>query len=405
VRRIFALIRIEFRREFDSWISLFFFLALPLLFTAAVGAGLSGTMSDSADSDDVRTPLAVVCGDSGELADVLWAALGRAKLEPHCVDIASADEFTLSVPADFSARLMVGESVAVALQVLSGDSASPAVEQAVLAAMGDLDSAVRVARASRSRALEQGLVPDAAAADALAAAVRADLLAEPESAASVRTIWSGRAADASGGISITAPEQASAGQIVTWVQITLLGAAEVLVSERLRGTLRRLLVMPSQRGLILGGKLLARLAMGLLQMALLLAGGALLFGVPWGRSPLAAAGLSLAFALATVVLGGLLATFMRSRGQVSATVVGLSMGLAALGGAWYPLEVTPPLYQQLAQLLPSTWAMRGYTAVLTQPASTAWAGLAAVLPEISALLAFAAVFGALAAWRLRHYGA
>ena len=24
-------------------------------------------------------------------------------------------------------------------------------------------------------------------------------------------------------------------------------------------------------------------------------------------------------------------------------IVGLSMGMAALGGAWYPLEITPPL--------------------------------------------------------------
>jgi ABC-2 type transport system permease protein len=403
VRRILALIRIEFRREFGSWVSLLFFLALPLLFTSVVGAGLGKTMSGDSTVEDLRTPLAVVCGDTGELADPLWAALGHAQFRPHCVEVASPDEFTLAVPADFSARLLAGEPVSVTLQVLSGDSSSPVVEQAVLAAMDELDSAVRVARASESQALAQGLAPDAAAGDALSSAVLADVLAEAVPAATVQTVWSGGAAEASTAAGVTAPEQASAGQIVTWVQITLLGAAEVLVNERQRGTLRRLLVMPTSRSLILGGTLLARLAIGLLQMALLLVGGAVLFGVPWGRSPLGAAGVSLAFALATVALGGLLATFMRSRGQVSATVVGLSMGLAALGGAWYPLEVTPPLYQQLVQLLPSTWAMRGYTAVLTQPAATAWAGLAAVLPEIGAMLGFAVVITGLAAWRLRRY--
>jgi ABC-2 type transport system permease protein len=196
----------------------------------------------------------------------------------------------------------------------------------------------------------------------------------------------------------TNTEQASAGQLVTWVQITLLGAAQVLVDERLLGTLRRMFVMPTARTSILSGKLVARLLLGLAQMGILLVGGALLFGVEWGSNPLAVAVVSLAFALATVGLGILLATIVRTRGQAQSVVIGVSMALAALGGAWYPIEITPPVYRQVVQVLPSTWAMRAYTDLLARGAD-----VMGVLPEVGMLLLFAVVFTTVGLVRFQRY--
>ena len=34
-----------------------------------------------------------------------------------------------------------------------------------------------------------------------------------------------------------------------------------------------------------------------------------------------------------------------------------TMALAALGGCWWPIEITPPFMQQLAGWLPTGWAM------------------------------------------------
>jgi len=196
----------------------------------------------------------------------------------------------------------------------------------------------------------------------------------------------------------TSAEQASAGQMVTWVQITLLGAAEVLVDERLRGTLKRMLVMPTSRALILGGKVLATVLAGLLQIAILLIGGAALFGVGWGRAPWATAAISIAFALAVAGMGLLLATLVKTSGQAGSAVVGLAMTMAALGGAWFPLEVTPPLFRQIVQILPSTWAMRAYIDILARGAT-----LGNVLPTVAVLLGFAAVFTLTGALRFNRY--
>jgi ABC-type Na+ efflux pump permease subunit len=90
------------------------------------------------------------------------------------------------------------------------------------------------------------------------------LEASPDPPAVVQVRWADDVnAAASPSAGATGPEQASAGQLVTWVQITLLGAAEVLVDERQRGTMRRMLVTPAARASILGGKLLPRLVPGL----------------------------------------------------------------------------------------------------------------------------------------------
>lgn len=155
---------------------------------------------------------------------------------------------------------------------------------------------------------------------------------------------------------------------------------------------------PVSRAIILGGKLLARLTLGLVQMALLLGGGTLIFGVGWGDQAVATVLVSFAFAIATVGLGMLLATFVRTRGQAGSVATGAALALAALGGAWYPLEITPALYRQAVSILPSTWAMRAYTDLLARGAT-----VGDVLPHVAVLLGFAAIFTSVGVWRFRAY--
>jgi len=158
------------------------------------------------------------------------------------------------------------------------------------------------------------------------------------------------------------------------------------------------LIMPAGRGRIILGKLAARLALGLLQMVLLFVGGALIFGVHWGEHPLAVAAVSLAFALATSGLGILLSTIVRTPSQAEGIVIGAAMAMSALGGAWYPIELTPAIYRQIVQVLPTTWAMRAYTDLLSRGAD-----LSGVLLEIAVLLGFAGIFITLGAVRFSRY--
>lgn len=397
MRQLLALIRSEFLLELNVPINWLFFLLLPLLFTFAIGAGMSGMMNDSAEPVTVRPEVYVTGLPEGEIGATLRQALAEANL--HLVEVTSLPrgQFGLSIPSDFSERLSSGEPVTVTLTLDPRSSLTVAVEQALRVGLSRVGGAALVAQMGVAQLQRLGVDSPEAQRDFFSLVLEDTLSAVRHPPAVTRVVWSEGREGQDQLLGPTSAQQASAGQLITWTHITLLGAAEVLVSERLRGTWRRLLLMPTQRMTLFVGKLLGRFLLGLLQMALLILGGELLFHVGWGRAPLATLLVSLAFALAGVSLGMLLSTFLRTRGQAMGLVIGLSMALAAIGGAWFPLEITPPLFQQVALAFPSTWAMRAYTDILTRGAP-----VRDVAPSMAALCAFAMLYIALASLSLRH---
>jgi ABC-2 type transport system permease protein len=396
-RKLFAIIRTDVLLEFGSPSSIVFFLILPLVFTAAIGAGLGGLMDGDSTPSAVAVTIYVLDEDQGSLVDVLLENLEENALAPVLVDALPEDQFGLEIPVGFSERLIAGETVTVTLHTLPTTSASQAVEQYVNAAVSRLGGAVLVSEMGLQQAQESGSFSEPAEKEAYFSEVLEGTLAAAADPPVISELhWSGEGVVSNTRDMATSAEQASAGQIVTWVQITLLAAAEVFVNERESGTLRRLLMAPLPRFLTLGGKMASRLVLGLAQMAVLFLGGALIFGVHWGRDPLALAAVSLAFALSTTALGMFIATLVRTRSQASSIVVGLAMGLSALGGAWYPMEITPLVYRQIVKILPSTWAMQAYTDLLVRQA-----GLKEVLPAVGVLVGFAVFFVLLALLRFR----
>ncbi len=385
MRRILAIVRADFLQEFNSPAALIFFLVLPLVFTASVSAGLSGIMGGAETPSEITVPMAVVFDDEGPLVDIFVEALEANRLEVNAADALPSDGFGLIIPEHFTERVIQGESTTLTLQVDGSDNRSVAVQQAVDAALVQFGTAGAVAVAGT----EEMARHNAFAGDADRESYSEQLLIDvinvlDDPPAEAQTTWATYVEEVA---MANHTQQASAGQLVTWVQITLLATSAVLVNERVNGTLQRLVVMPTARATILTGKLAARLLMGLLQMTILLLSGVLLFNVSWGQDFLAVSIVSLAFALAVTGLGLLLATLVKTPAQAGSATTGLAMLLAAMGGAWWPLEVTPTLYQQVVQILPSTWAMRAYTRILAQGA-----GLQALWLELSVLLGFAVLF-------------
>jgi ABC-2 type transport system permease protein len=400
LRKLYAMIRVGFFLEFAYPISFLFFIILPVAFTAAVSAGLGGMMNETDEPpQEVRSQLYVLSQDTGDLSGVLMETLEENNLEPIAIEELPEDAFTLEIPAGFSEDLMSGKAVTMVFHTLPTNSASQAVEQYIRASISRLGGAVLVAEMGLEQASSSGLIETESEKERFFREVLEETLVASETPIATSEItWAGDINLEVSRSMATSAEQASAGQIVTWTQITLLAAAEVFVAEREGGTLRRLLVSPSPRFLTLLGKLLSRLILGLVQMAILFFGGSLLFGVQWGKSPLALLVVSLSFALATVGLGTLIATFVRSRSQANSVVIGLAMAMSALGGAWYPLEITPPLYRQVVKILPSNWAMQAYTDLLVRNA-----GLTEVLPAVGVLLLFALVFISVGILRFRRF--
>ena len=96
-------------------------------------------------------------------------------------------------------------------------------------------------------------------------------------------------------------------------------------------------------------------------------------------------------------LGMLIAGLARTYAQANALANILMYSVAAFGGAWWPIEVTPQWMQQAAQITPTYWAMQGFQDIVTRGL-----GLQAVLPEAAVLTGMGLFFLALGAWRFRY---
>ncbi len=395
MRKLFALAWNHIRIEFEDRSTIVFYLILPIIFTIIIGSTLGGSGGDS------RAPILVADEDQSAMSSELIDALDRSSVarvsigsrdEAHQLLVENKAAAAVIVPRGFNAALMAGQPITVELTLNSQDSRTLAVQQEINTAAARVSNAVSAALASLAE--RERIKPFADADerqqyfDQSLKLARDALKNPPARVEATQSTATTQDADMN--------TQASAGQLVTWTMTTLLGVAGFLVYERVMGTSRRLAVTPTGKATILSGNLLSRLAMGLFQMAVLIGFGALVLKVNWGQSPVALIVLVIAFALASTAFGVMLATFCKTMSQANGLAIMFSMLFAALGGCWWPLEITPPIYQAVVKVLPATWAMQGFTDVIVRGK-----GLTEVLPIAGVLIAFAVLFMAIGVRRLR----
>ena len=393
------------KMTYSSRSILIFQLLLPVLFTFMVGQGTGGF--DGPSSTTVTWPLAVANEDNGRLGAALVESLS-ADPNLDVVAIAASEAETavtdddavaaLIIPADFSQQLANGRQPALDFYSDPADvqEVQP-VEQAVLSAASQLGGAVTAASLSRDVAAELGLfAQDVTEADYFAAAVAEAQTAWQNPPTAVQ-INEDEIVVTTDNVIPQGINQSSPGMMAMFATFTMVGGAVVLLEERQAGTLRRLLVMPIRKSTILLGKLLGILVSGIIQTLILILFGALAFGVPWGSAPLALAVMVVAFALAITALGLMFAALTKTLAQANALSTIVVLSIAALGGAWWPLDIVPGWMQTLGRLSPISWAMDGFHDIITRGL-----GVTAVLPEAGILLAFTAVFLAVGVWRFRY---
>ena len=170
------------------------------------------------------------------------------------------------------------------------------------------------------------------------------------------------------------------------------------MTERVEGTLPRLLSTPTGAAQVLAGKLFGMLLTGVAQVSILVAGSSLLFGLKWG-DPLAVAALIVAVCAAATGWGTLLAAFARTPAQVGSVGSALMLLFGMLSGAFIPLSTFPAWLQSVAHLTPNAWGLEAFTTLARGGA------LAAITPSLAALLAMAAALFAAAVVLFRRNGA
>ena len=142
------------------------------------------------------------------------------------------------------------------------------------------------------------------------------------------------------------------GVILTMTMVVF--TASAIVRERERGNLELLIATPLGRLELMVGKLLPYVAIGLIQVTIILIAGRLLFGVPVVGSLLNLYGAALSFIAATLGLGLFVSTLAQTQFQAFQFAFLTMLPSILLSGFMFPFEGMPVAAQWIAQVLPLT---------------------------------------------------
>jgi ABC-2 type transport system permease protein len=377
-------------------LALLFTVIMPLLFTTFFGL-MFGSGSD-------RLPMAVSNGDSGAAAKQLVAMLQKSiVVKAEVMDESAAEKAVddgkkaaaLVIPAGFSASLAAGQPGRLTVVSTAGSSGAQTCETEVSALAGQLAASERAAQAAvavAEPAGRSGSSAPARSATALAVARRlsAQSLAHP--AAKIAVIEAGTASgQVPSGFVLSSP-----GMLVNFIMFSLLTAGIALITERHNFTLMRLLTTRVRRWELIGGKAAGMFILTFVQQIILMGVGQLVFHVDYLRDPAALLLMMVSLSLVASTLGLLLAAVLTSEQALVATTVIVSMSISALSGAWFPLEITGPVFRFVGHLLPTAWILDGLRGIIVRGF-----GVNDVLPAVAVALVWSAGMFVAAVWRFR----
>lgn len=374
---------IQLRRAVRDRTGLFFVVALPVIIIMLIGSTFGSMESFSVgvvDRDGTATSAALVAAlDDTEGVDVeRFDSLDALRRDVRTGSVAAG----LVLTAGYGAAVDRGDDATVELIADPTSASTAAVQATVRAAVGD--EAVHIAGA---RAAADAAGTDFASADDEAAALAADL---PRAGVRSVSVDEGDAPSL-GSFDYTAPSNLV---LFTFVNTLVVGA--FLALDRKQGITRRMLATPHGTGTILAGIGAAKLMFAVLQSALIVVIGAVVFGVGWGN-PLGVALVVLLFALVATAVGLVVGATVSDPEQAQAVGVPIGIGLAMLGGCMWPLEIVPPAMRTIGHVTPHAWAMDAWIALIFDGA-----GVNDIALELAVLAAFALGLGLVARRRLRR---
>lgn len=423
---VLALLRKDLRLHFSNRRALVMTLVAPILIAAFFGSLFGSKSSKPAD-----IPLAVTDLDRSELSAQVVARLqADTTLKISLLDEAEAlaqvragkQRAAVTLPAGFgqqASRALFGggpkpeitlaydPSQTMVLGLVRGLLAQHVMQPVSQSAFGPKSPAIADAR----RQVE--------ASSAIGGAERGELLAMFDSIARVqdRAASSPQSAASSpmaGGFSMpfntrevearaegpgagyNSYAHSFAGMGVQFILLMGVDMGIALLAMRRMGLWQRLRSAPLTRAQLLGSRVASCAVIALLVFAALWLVAIVAFGVRIEGSVPGFALLLLAFALLTATFGLMIAAIGRTPEATRSLAILATLLMVMLGGAWVPSFVFPPWLQTISAWVPTHWAVDGLDAMT-------WRGQplqAALLPS-GVLLAFSAVFGAIALARFR----
>ena len=373
--------------------TLLFLLIMPIAFTLLFGLAFGG----SGKPADSRLPLGYLDQDGSSLSADLQVQLtsssvirlditpGRSALELQALVGSGKLAAAIIVPSGYGQSVRNGNPLHLTVYADPSQASTATVESELLVASNRLASAVRTANIA-AKMTGNPATFDAALREALAA------WQNPPIRVSITSGVSAKPQDQN----ILSLAQSSPGMMIQFAIAGLLTAASVIVNERKTRSLQRLLTTSTSRFQILMGHYLAIFTLIFVQFLILILFGQFL-GVNYLRLPLATLLVAVVTAICIAALGLLIGVLAKSEEQAIIFSLIPMFVLSGLGGAWLPLEYTGATFQAFGHVSPVAWAMDGFKNIVARGL-----GFNSVLLPAAALLGYALLFFALAAWRFQR---
>jgi ABC-2 type transport system permease protein len=380
---VLAIMAVSIRRVLRDRLSLFFIVILPIMVILIIGASVRGFSTfrvgivESGSGASGKQVAAMLSSTAGidvrryPTASALEAAVRR-----------SAVQAGLVLPVGMDQTIKGHGEVEIGLVAESANPTQQAAATTVRSVLARYGGQVQAARfATEEVGGEFSSAMDLAGH--LAATVPAVTVVSRQAGTQLATLPEG--------FSYSAPTM-----LVLFVFLNSLAGSAVIIANRRLGMYERMLAGPVRSGAVIAGEALGFVAIALAQAMLIIAIGALVFGVSWG-DPLAAAALVGVWALVGAGAGMLAGTLFSTPEQATAIGPALGIAFAMLGGCMWPLSIVGPTMRFVGHFTPQAWAVDAWTRLLSQHGT-----VASIAPQLLVLGGFAATSLALAAWRLRR---
>jgi ABC-2 type transport system permease protein len=368
-RRLFAMLTKELRQVRRDRLTFAMMIGIPILQLVLFGFAING---------DVRQlPLAVYDGDRSTYSRGLVAALETSqyfRVVRHAQGAAEGDallargdvQFFLSVPTDFSRKLVRGEHPVI---LLAADATDPAAT----------GNALAIVNAIAARAIGRDLTGPLAHLRQQEAPfeIRSQRRYNPEGLTRYNIV------------------PGLMGVILTMTMVMMTALA--VTRERERGTMENLLATPVSPLEVMVGKIAPYIVIGYVQVGVILTAAHLLFHVPMVGSLWLLSAMLILFIAANLSIGFTFSTIARNQMQAMQLTFFFFLPSILLSGFMFPFRGMPGWAQTIGEVLPLTHFLRIVRGIMLKGNT-----LHDVLPHAWPIALFILVAGSVAMLRYRQ---
>jgi len=181
--------------------------------------------------------------------------------------------------------------------------------------------------------------------------------------------------------------RAAMGFLVQFMLYRSVITAGLVLEDKNSGIFYRVFYAPVTLKRYIAENLAAFLAVGIIQVTLVLVLIKSAFGIEFGGNGISMYLLFIVFSLVCISLGMYLVSLFKKPMGAYTTIVLITTPLVMLGSCYWPMDFMPRLFQKIALFLPTSWVMASVDKILYKGTNIIGVGL-----EISVLIIFTGIF-------------